>query len=74
VLTVKEVAGRLRLSVSQVYALCGAGKLPHHRFGNGRGAIRVSEEQLGAYIRGSEVGPEPPKAPRRPVRLKHLEA
>ncbi len=73
-LTVKQVAERLRLSVSQVYALCGAGKLPHHRFGSGRGAIRVSEEQLAGYLRSSEVGPAPPRAPRRPVRLRHLEA
>ena len=53
-LTVKQVAARLALSPSQVYALCASGKLPHHRFsGQGRGAIRVTEEQLAAFIEAS---------------------
>ena len=62
------------MSVSLVYALCASGKLPHHRFGNGRGAIRVSEEQLAGYLRGSEVCPAPRKQARKPVKLMHLEA
>jgi excisionase family DNA binding protein len=70
-LTVRQVAERLGLSRAQVYAMCSSGKLPHHRFG---GAIRVSEEQLAAYLRSSEVAPAPRKQPRRPVKLMHLEA
>jgi excisionase family DNA binding protein len=56
-LTVREVADRLRLSVSQVYALCASGKLPHLRFGNGRGTIRVTEAQLQEFIEACEVTP-----------------
>lgn len=53
-LTVKQVAGRLGVSASQVYVLCASGKLPHHRFGVGRGAIRVTEEQLAAFIEATK--------------------
>jgi excisionase family DNA binding protein len=52
-MTVKQVAERLGVSRAQVYALCSCGKLPHHRFGNGKGAIRVSDDQLAAFIEGS---------------------
>jgi len=47
VLTVKQVAERLNLSVSKIYEMVEIGELPHHRFG---GAIRVSEEQIGEYM------------------------
>ena len=51
------MAEQLNLSTSQVYALCSTGKLLHHRFGNGRGAIRVSEEQLAAFIETTRFRP-----------------
>ncbi len=56
-LTVKQVAERLGVSPSQVYALCASGKLLHHRFGVGRGAIRVTEEQLALYLEATRFRP-----------------
>lgn len=49
-LTVPEIAERLRVAVSTVYALVEAGKLGAFRIGPNDGAIRVSEEQLEAYL------------------------
>jgi len=46
-LTVREVAKRLRVSTATVYALCRAGELEHHRVSN---AIRISERALFAYL------------------------
>ena len=71
-LRVREVAQRLNLSESTVYGLVESGELPHHRF---RGAIRVSEEQLAAYLdltkqERRESAPRIRK-PRRP-QLKHI--
>jgi excisionase family DNA binding protein len=54
-LTVKKVAERLGLSKAQVYALCATGRLPHHRFG---GAIRLSEEQLRAFLEATKFKAE----------------
>jgi excisionase family DNA binding protein len=56
-LTVKEVAKRLGVSASQVYTLCASGRLLHHRFGVRRGAIRVTEEQLAAFIEATKFKP-----------------
>jgi excisionase family DNA binding protein len=67
-LTVRQVSSRLALSVSQVYALIGSGKLLCHRFGNGRGAIRVSEEQLALFIEATKFKPEV----ELPVELVHI--
>lgn len=49
-LTVPEVAERLRVAVSTVYALVESGKLGAFRIGPNDGAIRVSEQQLEAYL------------------------
>ena len=49
-LTVPEVAERLRVAVSTVYALVETGKLGAHHIGPNDGAIRVSEEQFQAYL------------------------
>ena len=56
-LTVRQVAERLGISRPQAYALCKSGKLPHHRFGNGRGAIRISEEQLAEFLEATRFKP-----------------
>jgi excisionase family DNA binding protein len=56
-LTVREVAERLGVSRAQVYALVTSGKLLSHRFGNGRGAIRVTEEHLAAFVEASQFKP-----------------
>lgn len=51
-LTVPEIAERLRVAVSTVYALVETGKLEAFRIGPNDGAIRVSEEQLREYLDG----------------------
>jgi excisionase family DNA binding protein len=76
-LSVKEVAQRLRCSTSLVYALIEAGRLRCHRIGLGKqGGIRVSEEHLAAYLRQTEGGGEAgsPPDPSRLTRgaFKHL--
>ncbi len=45
-MTVKEVARRLRVSASLVYQLVDSGKLACHRIGNGRGAIRIRPDDV----------------------------
>jgi excisionase family DNA binding protein len=72
-LTIKEVADRLRVSRTCVYQLVERGKLACHRIGLGRGAIRISVDDLAEFIEkcrdyreeGASVRPNP-------VRLKHL--
>jgi excisionase family DNA binding protein len=49
-----EIAKRLRISNACAYALIDAGKLSCFRIGVGRGTIRVSEEQLQAYLKSVE--------------------
>ena len=46
-LKIAEVAKRLNISNQ---AVVEAGKIPSHRFGLGRGTIRISEEDLAEYI------------------------
>src|SRR5262245_21643955 len=53
-MTAREVAQKLRLSVSFIYERIADGSLPHFRLGSGQGGIRVSEEQLAAYLRSHE--------------------
>src|SRR5262249_16604828 len=43
-MTAREVAQKLRLSVSFIYERIADGSLPHFRLGSGQGGIRVSEE------------------------------
>lgn len=49
-LKVNQVAEELNVSQSVVYALIDAGRLACHRIGVGRGTIRVSTEDLDAYL------------------------
>ena len=67
-LTVADVAKRLRCSPSLVYALIARGRLAHHRLGLGRGAIRVTEAQLAAFLEGTAITP----APSQPEELRHI--
>jgi excisionase family DNA binding protein len=72
-LTVAEVAARLRMSRTCMYQLIEAGKLSCYRIGLGRGAIRISEEDLAAYVEGCrDTGNAGASMPPGPVRLKHL--
>jgi excisionase family DNA binding protein len=75
-LTVREVADRLRISQSSVYLLIESGRLAHHRLGARRGAIRVSEDDLAAYLAENRQdhrreSPSSPTGGR--VKLKHIQ-
>ncbi len=71
-LKVTQVAEKLNVSESIVYALIDAGRLACDRIGVGRGTIRVSSEDLDIYLASCRVanGGEPRSAPR--PRLKHI--
>ena len=72
-LTVKELAKRLRISRSKAYRLLEAGKVRHYRID---GVYRISEEQLQAYLESVAVGgnqPKPVAPASRQIKLKHLE-
>jgi excisionase family DNA binding protein len=72
-LTVKDVARILNVSVGCVYALVDAGRIPHHRIGVGRGTLRISTDDLDRYLAsckkemGEAVIARPPR-----LKLKHL--
>lgn len=73
-LTVKDVAQKLNVSQSCIYQLVESGRIPHHRIGLGRGAIRFANDDIAIFLAGSreetrnDVGT--PKTPAR--RLKHI--
>ena len=73
-LTVKDVAQRLNVSPSCVYQLVETGKIPHHRIGVGRGAIRFTEDDIADYLnrnRSQPVSNGQPRTATRP-KLKHI--
>jgi excisionase family DNA binding protein len=73
VLTVKQVAERLGVSVSFVYAECTAGRMKHRRLGASKRMIRVSEEQLAEYLAAAErQGVSTPLAAGGLPKLRHL--
>lgn len=53
-MTVEDVARRLKASDSFVYEAIASGRLTHHRLGKGQGGIRVSEQQLSAFLADTE--------------------
>ena len=55
VLTVREVSQRLKLSPAYVYQLVAERKIGHIRIGCGRGAIRIMEEDLQAFLAECKV-------------------
>lgn len=72
-LTVKEVAAWLRLSLAEVYRLIRSSELAHYRVGPGSGAIRVKREDVDLFLNSRKKGPKG----RRPVKqvavaLKHV--
>lgn len=73
-LRVSQVASRLNCSVSTVYALIESGRLDHFRCPG----VRISEEQLSAYLEKSKRVRGPATTRRttgsRPVHVKHLNA
>ncbi len=68
VLTVKEVAERMRVSVAVVYQLCTARRLAHFRVGLGRGTIRIHAADLAAFVAGNAMSPHTTSA----AGLKHI--
>ena len=72
-MTVKQVAERLEVSTATVYSLVAGGKLRHYRVGNGRGVVRVSDEQLAEYLREAEsqrcISADQPKSSLKHLRL-----
>lgn len=62
-LTVKEVAARLRLSLAETYKLVQNQAIVHFRVGPGKGAIRIELEALDAFLEKRRVG----QAPKKPV-------
>jgi excisionase family DNA binding protein len=71
-LTVQDIAQQLRVSSSLVYGLISAGKIPCHRIGRGRGAIRVRRDDLDRFLDGCRVEKELPDRRLPKPRLKHL--
>jgi excisionase family DNA binding protein len=73
-LTVRDVAHRLQLSIASVYVMIRQGTLIAHRLGGRNGAIRIRPEDLDACLVSTAQAPAPPKprpAPPR-VKLKHI--
>jgi len=74
-LSVKEAADRLSISVGLVYSLCKSRLLRHERPGLKRGTIRIPEDALEEYRRRVSVGiveaPSTPP-PAKTIKLKHL--
>jgi excisionase family DNA binding protein len=69
-LTVMEVATRLKLSRRAVYRAVELGDLEHHRFG---ASIRVSESQLEAFLDRSRVHVHNQEPNTRALVRKHLD-
>ncbi len=73
-LTVKELAQRLRVSEATAYILVKQGKIASYRIGGNRGAIRIRPEDVVAYL-ASAMQPASNAMPlTKPVRiqLKHM--
>ncbi len=69
---VREAAARLEVSPATVYALVASGRLRCYRVGMGRGCIRISDDQLAAYLESAEPVARPAPTPAPRLRLKHL--
>lgn len=73
-LTVKDVAERLKVSRSCIYQLVESGRIRHHRIGLGRGAIRFTEEDLTEYLVGIRSQPTVSESrPSADSSLRHLD-
>jgi excisionase family DNA binding protein len=49
-MTVKELAVILNVSPKLAYRMLGAGKIGHYRIGEGRGRIRISQEDVARFL------------------------
>jgi len=73
-LTVREVAKRLKVSATCVYQLIEKGSIACHRIGTGRGTIRIGESDLSAFLDDcrEERSERRQTSPRSDQKLKHL--
>jgi len=71
-ITVTDVAARLKVSPSLVYQMVESGKLVVYRIGNGRGAIRFRPEDVEAYLESCRIEKIAPPARKNRPRLKHI--
>lgn len=77
-MTVKEVSHFLRLSLPETYRLVNTKALTHFRVGPGRGAIRIAEQDVMAFLenrrQGRDMLPREIFSPRRNSKpLKHIQ-
>ena len=66
-LCVRRAAEQLRLSVGAVYELCRRGLLAHYRIGIGRGAIRIRQFDLSAFLGNCRRNEKEPRRPAEEV-------
>ena len=76
-LSTSDVAKLLKVSRSLIYELVQKGNIPSYRVGNGRGAVRISEEDVAEFLRSKrnervEDSVNKKAKPRRTKRLRHL--
>lgn len=69
---VKEAARRMEVSPATVYALVASGRLRCSRIGIGRGTIRISDDQLADYLRGTEPVIKAATPAQAMPKLKHI--
>ena len=67
-LSAVQAANLLNVSARTIYDLSAAGRLPQHRIGCGKGALRIKRADLEAFQQAAEV--EPPKS----AALRYLDA
>jgi excisionase family DNA binding protein len=67
-LTVRQAAERAGVSQALVYDWVGSGELAHYRLGREgrRGAIRIAQADLDAFLATRRVGAAPQPAPPNP--------
>jgi excisionase family DNA binding protein len=63
--TVAEIAKLLKVSRSNIYQLIDCGQIVAHRFGGGRGCIRIAKADLDEYLAGARETPSNSLSPRR---------
>lgn len=76
-LSVKQVADRLNVSVGTIYGLVSRGRLTAFRIGVGRGILRIPEESVRQLLQSSRVEERltPSRLPSNSGSLfKHLDA
>ena len=71
-LTVKEVASILRLSLTETYKLVQSGAIVHYRVGPGKGAIRIEEDEVQVFLKNRQIGGGERAAVAVPMRTKPL--